>query len=58
MVELTLVTVGAVVSMAIDLVPEIEPDEPGAGKVRSAALGLITVSVIVPPLSVRADVLV
>ena len=38
-VEVTPVTVGAVVSMTIDLVPPIDPAEPGAGSVRTAALG-------------------
>ena len=57
-VEVTAVTEGAVVSMTIDLVPEIEPAVPGAGSVRMAALGLVTVSKIVPPLRVRAVVLV
>ena len=42
-VEVTAVTVGAVVSMTIDLVPAIEPAEPGVGSVRSAALGLVRV---------------
>ena len=40
--------------MTIDVVPAIEPAEPGAGRVRLAALGLVTVSKIVPPLRVRA----
>ena len=45
-------TVGAVVSMTMDLVPPIDPAEPGAGSVRTAALGLVvTVSKMVPPLS-------
>ena len=57
-VEVTAVTVGAVVSIAIDVVPAIEPAEPGAGRVRLAALGLFTVSKIVPPLRVRELVLV
>ncbi len=35
-----------------------EPAEPGAGSVRSAALGLVTVSKIVPPLRLSAVVLV
>ena len=52
-------TVGAVVSMTIDLVPPIDAAEPGAGSVRMAALGLVVVvSKMVPPLSVRAPVLV
>ncbi len=57
-VELTLVTMGAVVSIAMALLPPIEPALPGAGNVRLAALGLVTVSKMVPPLSVSAVVLV
>ena len=57
MVDVTPVTVGAVVSMTMDLVPPIDPAEPGAASVRTAALGLVvTVSKMVPPLSVRAPV--
>ena len=58
-VEVTAVTVGAVVSMTIDLDPPIEPAAPGAGRVKPAALGLVvTASKIVPPLRLKALVLV
>ena len=57
-VEVTAVTVGAVVSMAMDLLPPMEPAAPGAGSVKLAELGLVTVSTIVPPLRVSAVVLV
>ena len=43
-------TVGAVVSIVIDLFAESEPAPPGAGSVRTASL--VAASSIVPPLSV------
>ena len=53
-VEVTLVTVGAVVSMTMFLLAPSEPRAPGVGSVRVALL--VAASLIVPPLSVRADV--
>ncbi len=44
--------------MASDLDPPMELAELGAGRVRTAALGLVTRSKMVPPLRVRAPVLV
>ena len=59
MVEVTSVTEGAVVSMTIDLFAPREPAAPGAGRVKTAALGLVvTVSKIVPPFKLSALVLV
>ena len=47
---MTLVTVGAVVSIAIVLLADSEPAEPGEASVRTALF--VAASLIVPPLSV------